>query len=217
MEHGEVLARLKKRALDFHHVASREQVYHTALSEAEFLERTNDTIQGAAQNITDDLVDAWLEAFGLPGSLLYDLSDVMYMTTWDTEDGAESLFEQLVELFAQTPFHFTWRFDSSQAALHFAVDSLTWSIACSSLEEEDLWLDPLSYSQLHPRLFAYLESRGWVLDDVTTGDQVALFVLMPKSAVASMKNYLISHLDPRAEWFYEGIPESEKSPDVWSL
>lgn len=217
-----MIRKLKKRALDFHRVLREYGVYTRNILETEFLHRTLDTIERTANNIVSGIGDPGATILGFPESLLFSLSDVLYTTTWDTEDGAEKLFECLRDLFEQTDFHFAWRFDDEQQRLSFQIDSVEWSVACVDLDQEDLWINPLDFSELEPRLNDYLESQEWTLYPVTTGDQTGRFLLMPLKAVDAAKDYLlVAHpevypdYDPRSEWLYTGVPVSELPTSIW--
>jgi hypothetical protein len=222
LEYSEVIRKLKKRALDFHHVLREYGVYTRDCSETEFLQRTNDIAESCAKNIVGGIGDPGATILGFPEALLGSLSGLIRTATYDTEDGAEKLFERLRELFEQTDFHFAWRFDVEQQRLSFQIDSTEWSVACVDLDQEDLWINPLHFSELEPRLNDYLHNYDWTLYPVTTGDQVALFVLMPLKAVDAVRDYLLVEYpeahpnhDPRSEWLYTGVPVSELPSAIW--
>lgn len=222
LEYNEVIGRLKKRALDFHRVLHAHGVSTRDLSETEFFQRTLDTTERIAKNIAEGIGDPGATILGFPEVLLFDLSDAVYTTTWDTEDGAEELFERLGELLEETPFRFAWRYDDRQQRLSFQIDSTGWSVACVHLDQDDLWINPLDFSQLEPRLNDYLESRGWTLYPATMGDQTLRFVLMPLKAVYAVKDYLLAaypeihpSYDPRSEWLHTGVSVSELPSSIW--
>lgn len=231
--YDEVLERLERRALGFHHVLSRTGVYRTELSEAEFLRRINDIVREMAEEVTEDIANGSEEflvtVMILPEILLNELSDIIYTSSWDMELGAVEFFNQLQSLFDQSPFHFTWSLDKAQGKLDFEIDSIAWSIdvrdmtlidksfsfaASTFVVEARDWLNILS-SELD-ELYDYLTDQGWQLYPSTTGDEIIVFLLLPEIAVDAVKDYLISIYDPRAEWFYTtGIPHSEKPLDIW--
>jgi hypothetical protein len=233
MEYYEVLERLKRRALGFHHVLSRTGVYRTELSEAEFLRRINDIVKEMAEEVTEDIANGSEEflvtVMILPEILLNELSDIIYTSSWDMGLGAVEFFNQLQNLFDQSPFHFIWSLDKAQGKLDFEIDSIAWSIdvrdmnlidksfsfaASTFVVEARDWLNILS-SELD-ELYDYLTDQGWQLYPSTTGDEIIVFLLLPEIAVDAVKDYLISIYDPRAEWFYTtGIPDSEKPLDIW--
>lgn len=222
MEYVEVIEKLTERALDFHCVLCECGVYTENLSEDEFLQRTLDTIKKTAKNIAEGMGDPGATILGFPETLLYTISDVLYTTTWDTEDSPEELFERLRELFEKTHFRFAWRFDDEQQRLSFHIDSIKWSVACADLDQENLWINPLEFSELEPRLNEYLGSQKWTLYPVATGDQTGRFLLMSVTAVNAVKDFLLAAFpegyqnhDPRSEWLYTGIPVSKLPSNIW--
>lgn len=217
MKHDRVSKQLTERAIKFHQALKRAGIYIVDVSETEFWQRTANAIDLTARNLIDGIGDPWAAVLGFTGSLLHSLSDVIYLVTWDTEEGGGDLFESLQKLFERTQFRFVWHFDSTQQQLVFQIDELIWSVSCANLDEPQLWIDPIHFSELEPRLFRYLTARGWMLYPVSTGDQIAEFVLMRLQAIDLIKNYLISIHDPRSEWLYQGIPESQRPEDIWLL
>jgi hypothetical protein len=233
MEYDEVFKRLKRRALDFHHILSHTGSYTTKLSEAEFLRRTNYIIKETAEEVTEDIANGSEEflvtVMILPEILLNELSDVIYTSSWDMGLGAVEFFDQLQNLFDQSPFHFTWSLDKARGKLDFEIDSIAWSadvrdmnlidksfsfLASTFVVEARDWLNILSSGL--DELYDYLANQGWQLYPAVTGDQVIRFLLLPEMAVNAVKDYLISVYDPRAEWFYTtDIPDSEKPLDIW--
>ncbi|MBN1317368.1 MAG: hypothetical protein JXA42_17940 [Anaerolineales bacterium] len=208
LKYYKLITNLKKRALNFHQVLLEYGVYTRNVTENEFLQRIHGATEKTAMNLVGGIGDPGATILGFPGSLLFNLSDVLHTTTWDIEDDSKVLFENLSDLFQETDFRFVWRVDDKQQKIIYQIDSTEGSVACP-----DLWIDPLDFSEFEPRLNGYLQSREWMLYFVTTGDQTFRFVLMPLKAVDAVRDYLIISYpeihpcyDPRSEWLYNGVP-----------
>lgn len=222
MERSEVLSRLRKRALRFHRVLSEYGIYTKRLSESEFLERSDGLIEKTADHIVQRIGDPGANIVGLPAALLSCLSDALHTQTWDFEDGPEALFEKLTDLFRSSDYPFSWAFQATSMELEFQIGQARWSVQVTDLEQEELWLDALGFTEIFPRVNDYLRMQGWTLHTPATGDQTFRFVLMSLGAAAAVRDYLFLCLyeahpdhDPRSDWLYMGVPVSELPETIW--
>ena len=217
MQYSEILENLNRRMLDFHQSLSSTQAYKSEITTSEFFRLTSPRIEEAAQNLFGGKSDPWLEILHLPHYLLYELAPFLHLVYWDTEVVAPDLFVKLEELFSHTPFQFQWVFDPSQQKLTFMIDKYSWSVPCTHLEQEELWAEPMHFTQLDSNLTTYLQSQEKCLYVPTGFDQVVQFMLVALPSIQSLKRYLIPSLDEREEWFHQGIPVANQPADIWLL
>jgi hypothetical protein len=190
MEQSTILDTLKDYALEFHRVLCSTRTYKKTISETEFLQRTENYIKQCVNNIIENIetIETVLKTLSI--GLLYSLSDVVLMATWDSELGGTHFFDKLATLFQQTPFKFEWQYDEEQKKLMFSIDSVAWFVPCKDLNSVDLYINPITYSQIDPIVFNYLEQQGWKFYEPFTGDQTGMLLMFPIEATNKLREYL---------------------------
>ena len=207
MDYPKVLTALQQRALSFHRALEEGELYSAKISEAEFLERVDDPLSRRAKNVVQGIEELPLTLLSLPVGLVYSLLDLLPAITWDYEFGYEDLLGELKTLFDKASQRFSWEYDLERSILDYALNNHSWSMTDLTLHDE---VDPLNYLEIRDNLSRPLRMLGLTLYDATTGDQTGMLILMPVEAVGMLKDHLISIEDPRAEWFYTGVPETDK-------
>ncbi len=203
MEAVEIRKTLYQRAISFHSILQETEVYHKPVSKDDFVQRTAAVIDRRIQNVINGVEELELTILSLPVGLLYQLSDVVPVVTWDYEFGYNHLFEQLETLFVVSPHIFEWQYNVQERQIQFSIDDVTWNLNDINASDEVNFED--TYGILIGSLSEYLHSRGHCIFEPTTGDQAGTIMLIPVQSVDRLREYLISTDDPRSRWFYEGI------------
>jgi hypothetical protein len=196
----ELRSTLQQHVLGFHQVLAGAGVYQTPIGKAGFVSRTSNKVSNWAQRMAKGDCGLIGGVLLLPGSLLFNLSDVVRTLRWDFEFGYRPLLENLRELLERASLSFDWEFDPQQATLSFSISSQTWVITDLDIDDH---VEPEQYNCIHQALSDYLKQHELCLyDEALTGDQTGLIVLMPLKAVNEISRYLISESDPKVKLLY---------------
>jgi hypothetical protein len=213
-------SRLRDRALIFHKILSDNKVYWKAISDADFLQSTNDKIQRTAKSISVGEGTPWLTLLTFPLSLLFRVREYIYLQSWDTEEGIDGLLEELQELFDKASVPFQWEYNEETQRLEFQTGNSKASRKCKSLENLHYGFFEGSNSML-PSINIALQKRGQYLYSIADCGQVATYVLLPLAAVEPIRKILITDdqnlPDERAGWMWKGMPDNKKDMDMWNL
>jgi len=219
MKTPEAHERLRKRALEFHRTLAIAGAYSRPVSEDEYLALVEEEIQRTVTSMESE--DPWLTLISFPERLLFGLERVLYISGWDATGQAKHLFPLFEELLPKIGLPFSWAFDESAQTLRFEVGDCRWQVRCQTLRFID---EPLSFSRIEPNLFPYLESRGWTLFPVASGDTFERFMLIRNEGVSRIKEFIIpgyrplhEKFDQRVMWLFEGVPDDKKPNDPWKL